>query len=212
MIAHTVKKLSILTLLLGFTLAISACENDNGGSDENYEALSDQVDAFTNGESYTMDFTMKAKNSDRTIDIVNKVENRKEYVSFSGEEYYQQFNAGTMVRYFKDENTGAWDKRVIQLEDEPAKSFISPDNINMDWFREGDGNYYVLKSEHIVDMFGEDNENTIDIATIRVIDEGLEVAYSFRTQIESTQVTFDYKAIIHSVNETSVSLPEVSAE
>ena len=209
MIKHTLKRLTILVLLGAASLTMVAC---GSGVEAVDETLKTKVEAYTNASSYTMDFSMKLRNNTEDIEIINKVENNKEYVSFSGEEYYQQFNTGTMVRYFMDEETGQWDKRVIQLKDEPAKSFISPDNINLEWFSKGDGRYYVLEEDHHTDMFGEANENSIDIATIRSVDEGLEVAYSFRKSIEGTNVTFDYTAIIHSVNETDVNLPVVGIQ
>lgn len=208
MITQTLKRLTILVLMLAASMTMVACDNEEAID----EALKEKVEAYTNATSYTMDFTMKLRNDTNSIEIINKVENNKEYVSFSGEEYYQQFNTGTMVRYFKDEDTGEWDKRVIQLQDEPAKGFISPDNIDIEWFTKGDGGYYVLDKDHHIDMFGEANENSIDIATIRTVDEGLEVAYSFRKTIETSTVTFDYTAIIHSFNETTIDLPVVGTQ
>ncbi len=184
-------------LLVAGIFMLSACDSEP-------PPVKDLVEAYNNASSYTMDFTMKTKENNKTIEVINKVDNDKEYIKFDDQEVYQLYRTGMIVRFFINED-GLWERSAPYEVDELQESFLSPDNIEFDWFEEGDGGYYVLKEAHYVDMFGEANEGVINIATIRDIEEGLEVYYSF----EDSNMTFEYTAVIHSMDETEVEIPEV---
>jgi len=198
----------LFALIIAFTLLLSACGND--GPDK--EAIKSKVEAYNNAQSYTMDFKVSTKENNESYEVVNKVNGTNEYIRFDGQsdlfnnaEFYQQYREGIMVRYFINED-GLWDI-VVHQTDEIHTSFLSPDNIKFEWFSEGDGGYLVLSRDHYKDMFGEANEQAINIATIRDTEEGLEIYYSY----EKAGMTLQYTAIVHSVNETTVDLPEVQA-
>jgi len=190
---------SVLVIsIITFSLLLSACRSDS-------EVIKSKVEAYNNAQSYTMEFTIKTKENNKTSKLHSKVDGSKEYIQFDKEEFYQQYREGIMVRYFINED-GLWDI-VVHQTDEIHTSFLSPDNIKFEWFSEGDGGYLVLSRDHYKDMFGEANEQAINIATIRDTEEGLEIYYSY----EKAGMTLQYTAIVHSVNETTVDLPEVQA-
>jgi len=187
---------SVLVIsIITFSLLLSACRSDS-------EVIKSKVEAYNNAQSYTMEFTIKTKENNKTSKLHSKVDGSKEYIQFDKEEFYQQYREGIMVRYFITD--GLWERSVSET-DELYTSFLSPDNIKFEWFSEGDGGYLVLSRDHYKDMFGEANEQAINIATIRDTEEGLEIYYSY----EKAGMTLQYTAIVHSVNETTVDLPEV---